>query len=198
MSSDPNRRVTLFACCGLLALVAVSPAVAQIFPQNFSQFWVGPKVGDRFGAHNPTNEEYFGMFLFYNSAGGLQDCAGAPMPAHGGHFQDPDLSKQAHDLSWEFLAVPTDSRNWDRSGNQGLGVVAWSKLSSPGTAMPPALLRPPATLVGRLNARSCICEQVQCHDQDDNVFGKLGVNCGSAPALDCNDLKWLQGECPVC
>ena len=192
------RRLGFVAVTGALCLVtAATPASAQVFPQNFSQFWVGAQFGDRFGAHNPTNDEYFGIFLFYNSAGGFQDCAGFFLPAHGGDSQDPD--DLVHDLSWEFLAVPTDTRTWDRSGTQGLGVVAWSKMSSPASAMPPRLLKPPVTMVGRLNARSCICEQVQCWDQADNVFGRLGLNCASAPELDCDDRQWpANGQCPAC
>ena len=199
--------LSILLCGGLLVGIVLAPAAtAQGAPTGPSQFWSGSVIGGgNIWMRNTTNDEYFGVALLYNhQGGGFLNCLGFLTPPHGAsHVSEGDAlgagwEPQAWHTSWELFAVPTDTRTWDKTGNLGLGIYTHSKHSPHPAALSPKVLNPPATMTGRLRARACICEQVQCFEQANNVFGNLGLNCGGAAPLDCNDRKWWGTDCPAC
>ena len=210
---SPKRSIPLFLLFGgaLLAFLVLAPAAARAEGPGPGQFWVGSRLGGdgNLGVQNTTNDEYFAVALLYNlEGGGFYNCVGLLVPPHGIEKQTDGVapttsgwdSHRGPRTTWELIAVPTETRTWDRSDTQGLGIYAWSKHSPYATRLPASFLAPPTTLTDRLNARACVCEQVQCFEQANNVFGQLGVNCGSVPPLDCDNRQWFTdgSGCPAC
>ena len=194
---------------GLLALLVLAPATparAQGAPTGASQFWTSSVLGGgNIWVRNTTNDEYFSIALLYNHQGGwFQNCLGFLTPPHGAsHVSEGSAlgngwEPGAWETSWELFAVPTETRTWDPTGTQGLGVYTHSKKTPHPAAPPPSQLAPPRTVPARLIAMACICEQVQCFEQANNVFGQLGINCAGAAPLDCDDRVSWGSTCPAC
>ena len=197
------RHLILPGVAALLVLGVAIPADAVEPPFGPSQFWQSPNASNYIEVLNITNDEYFAVALLYGRAGGFANCLGFSVPPHGGAREgewypdtNPDFYGRKH--SYELFAVPTETGRWDRSGTGDLGVIVRNRKREYAVPMPPILLAPPTTPIQRLRARSCACEQIQCHEQDDDVLQRLGVRCGSVPKLDCDNRQWLEGECPAC
>lgn len=185
---EPRRLCAVLALCAALAILAV-PAEAQWPKAGTSQFWAG-KAGYNQRVDNPTGDEYYAMFVFYNLNGRLRldagdgGCEGEVVPAHGSAECQggsgncvPSGSGPYGVFPYEMFAVPTSNGAFDRSGNQGRGVLAnSSKMTA--VPLPPRMLKPPTVMADRVALISCICDELSEDGQDADLYANsLGLDC---------------------
>lgn len=177
---------TLALCLLVLATATLVPpgAVAQI--GDLGQFHAVPFQGSHpMLVMNPTAREMYSLVIYYHRNGDLDTsedgCDGNVIPPHGwsDDWEDPDDDN----YPIEIISVPTDTGEYDRTGQSNLGVIVSVQHNMRGLAIGPEVFRLPSDDDDRDDLLSCICDELSDDGVADTLFEGVGVDCGvrSAP-----------------